>query len=135
MNHKYLLGTIELSEMKEIIETLSEVEGISKVRDSEPSRSELALNQTFTKQETASHRAERIFRQISVYYPILRSSSFRPYLEAYKLYSSQICLLSALDINCDGELEEDEFIRGCLDDKDLINLINSGGIEPEEELD
>ena len=41
MNHKYLLGTIELSEMKEIIETLSEVEGISKVRDSEPSRSEL----------------------------------------------------------------------------------------------
>ena len=41
----------------------------------------------------------------------------------------------ALDINGDGELEEDEFIRGCMDDDDLINLLKAGGIEPEEELE
>lgn len=69
--------------MKEIIETLYEMEGICK--------------------DTASKRAENIFR--------------------------------ALDINCDGELEEDEFIRGCLDDDDLINLLNAGGMDPEEELE
>ena len=42
---------------------------------------------------------------------------------------------SALDINCDGELEESEFIRGCLDDDDLINLLNAGGIDPQDDLE
>ena len=41
----------------------------------------------------------------------------------------------SLDINADGELNEEEFVKGCLDDDDLVNLLNAGGIDPEEEFD
>ena len=34
-----------------------------------------------------------------------------------------------LDINGDGELDEDEFVKGCLDDGDLMRLLNAGGLE------
>jgi len=34
-----------------------------------------------------------------------------------------------LDINGDGELDEDEFVKGCLDDGDLMRLLNSGGLD------
>ena len=44
-------------------------------------------------------------------------------------------IFSVLDINSDGELNEDEFIRGCLDDDDLVNLLNAGGCDPDEEYD
>ena len=33
-----------------------------------------------------------------------------------------------LDINGDGELDEEEFVKGCLDDGDLMRLLNSGGL-------
>ena len=33
-----------------------------------------------------------------------------------------------LDTNGDGELDEDEFVKGCLDDGDLMRLLNSGGL-------
>ena len=32
-----------------------------------------------------------------------------------------------LDVDKDGRLDEDEFVEGCLRDKNLINLLNSGG--------
>ena len=38
-------------------------------------------------------------------------------------------IFDILDINGDGELEEDEFIAGCLEDQELISLLNSGGLE------
>ena len=31
-----------------------------------------------------------------------------------------------LDVNDDGELNEDEFVEGCLKDQHLVNLLNSG---------
>ena len=31
-----------------------------------------------------------------------------------------------LDVNADGELNEDEFVDGCLRDENLINMLNSG---------
>ena len=33
-----------------------------------------------------------------------------------------------LDINGDGELDEDEFVKGCMDDTDLMSMLNSGGL-------
>jgi len=33
-----------------------------------------------------------------------------------------------LDSNGDGELDEDEFVKGCLDDGELMSLLNSGGL-------
>ena len=38
-------------------------------------------------------------------------------------------IFDILDINGDGELDEDEFIAGCLEDQELISLLNSGGLE------
>ena len=34
-----------------------------------------------------------------------------------------------LDINGDGELDENEFVKGCLDDGDLMRMLNSGGLD------
>ena len=36
--------------------------------------------------------------------------------------------MSAIDTNGDGELNEDEFISGCLQDKTLANLLNAGDV-------
>ena len=63
---------IELAEMREIIGTLYEMEGLNKV--------------------IAKERGEKIFEQ--------------------------------LDIDGDGELTEEEFIKGCLIDDDLVELID-----------
>ena len=38
-----------------------------------------------------------------------------------------------MDVNADGELNETEFVKGCLEDDDLVNLLASGGIDPEAE--
>ena len=61
-----------MGEMKEIIGTLYEMEGLNK--------------------DSAKERGEKIFEQ--------------------------------LDINGDGELTEEEFIKGCILDDDLFNLID-----------
>mgnify|MGYP000542184223 CR=1 FL=1 len=37
-----------------------------------------------------------------------------------------------LDVNGDGELTADEFVRGCMDDPSLVRLLNSGGVGEEE---
>ena len=37
-----------------------------------------------------------------------------------------------LDFNGDGHLDEEEFVKGCLDDGDLVRMLNSGGIDPED---
>ena len=73
-------GTIELSEMVDIIGILYEMEGVGK--------------------ECADERAHGIFEK--------------------------------LDFNGDGHLDEDEFVKGCLDDDDLVRLLNAGGIDPED---
>ena len=44
-------------------------------------------------------------------------------------------IFGVLDVNSDGELNEDEFIRGCLDDDDLVNLLNAGGCDPDDDYD
>ena len=31
-----------------------------------------------------------------------------------------------LDLNSDGELNENVFVEGCLEDQNLINMLNSG---------
>ena len=33
-----------------------------------------------------------------------------------------------LDVNGDGELSVDEFIKGCMEDEELVRLLNAGGI-------
>ena len=33
-----------------------------------------------------------------------------------------------LDVNGDGELNEDEFVAGCLNDKGLADMLNAGHI-------
>eukprot|EP00090_Calanus_glacialis_P012588 TRINITY_DN21187_c0_g1_i1.p1 TRINITY_DN21187_c0_g1~~TRINITY_DN21187_c0_g1_i1.p1 ORF type:complete len:111 (-),score=43.54 TRINITY_DN21187_c0_g1_i1:387-686(-) len=76
-------GTIDVTEMVEIVGNLYEMEGVAK--------------------DTAIERATAVFEK--------------------------------LDVNDDGELNEDEFIRGCLDDDDLVNLLNAGGCDPDEEYD
>ena len=38
-----------------------------------------------------------------------------------------------LDIDGNGTVDEDEFIRGCLKDNDFVMLLNSGGIDPEDD--
>ena len=35
---------------------------------------------------------------------------------------------SLLDVNGDGELNEDEFVEGCLRDKSLADLLNAGDL-------
>ena len=53
-------------------------------------------------------------------------------LETKELLSQDTALERAtavfalLDVNDDGELNEDEFVEGCLKDQNLINLLNSG---------
>ena len=67
-----IVEAIELAEMREIIGTLYEMEGLNK--------------------DSAKERGEKIFEQ--------------------------------LDIDGDGELTEEEFIKGCLIDDDLVELID-----------
>ncbi len=35
----------------------------------------------------------------------------------------------------DGELTAEEFVRGCLEDPELVKLLNAGGIGDEEDDD
>lgn len=44
-------------------------------------------------------------------------------------------IFSQLDVNGDGELDEEEFCKGCMDDDELVRLLNSGGLGPEDEED
>ena len=38
-----------------------------------------------------------------------------------------------LDVNDDGELNEEEFVGGCLKDENLANLLNTGAAEDQKE--
>ena len=83
-------GTIDVTEMVEIVGNLYEVEGVSKVCIVDPY---IARNKVLTK-DTAMDRATTVFK--------------------------------LLDVNADGELNENEFVEGCLEDQNLINMLNSG---------
>ena len=39
-----------------------------------------------------------------------------------------------MDVNDDGELNEDEFVNGCLKDETLANLLNTGASEAADEV-
>ena len=42
-------------------------------------------------------------------------------------------IFSELDINDDGEITCEEFVRGCMHDPELVRIISAGGIDPMEE--
>ena len=42
-------------------------------------------------------------------------------------------IFGELDVDGDGELTADEFVRGCLEDPELVRLLNTGGIDGEED--
>ena len=44
-------------------------------------------------------------------------------------------IFSELDFNSDGSLTEEEFLSGCMDDDDLVRLLNAGGIDPDDVSD
>jgi len=41
-------------------------------------------------------------------------------------------IFGELDINGDGELDMEEFVKGCMEDGDLTRLLNSGGMDCEQ---
>ena len=45
-------------------------------------------------------------------------------------------LFTELDINDDGEISAEEFVRGCMHDPELVRIVINGGINPlEDEAD
>lgn len=36
-----------------------------------------------------------------------------------------------LDVNNDGTVTEEEFVRGCLMDDEFVRLLNAGGVDPD----
>ncbi|CAB4067157.1 Frequenin-1,Neuronal calcium sensor 2,Hippocalcin-like protein 4,Neurocalcin homolog,Neurocalcin-delta,Neurocalcin,Neurocalcin-delta B,Visinin-like protein 1,Neurocalcin-delta A,Neuron-specific calcium-binding protein hippocalcin,Hippocalcin-like protein 1 [Lepeophtheirus salmonis] len=42
-------------------------------------------------------------------------------------------IFGALDVNGDGELTCEEFVRGCMEDPELVRLLNSGGLEEDND--
>ena len=55
-----------------------------------------------------------------------------PYVDRNKVSTKDTAMERAttvfklLDVNADGELNEHEFVEGCLEDQNLINMLNSG---------
>lgn len=43
-------------------------------------------------------------------------------------------IFANLDVNGDGHIDEDEFCKGCMDDEELVTLLNAGGIDPDNLL-
>jgi len=41
-------------------------------------------------------------------------------------------IFAELDINGDGELTMDEFVRGCMQEKDLVRMLSAGGLHADE---
>jgi Ca2+-binding EF-hand superfamily protein len=41
-------------------------------------------------------------------------------------------IFNELDVNGDGELSCEEFVRGCMQDPELVRMITAGGIDPED---
>ena len=42
-------------------------------------------------------------------------------------------IFGELDVDGDGELTTEEFVRGCMDDPELVRLLNAGGIESDDD--
>ena len=104
-------GSIELAEMIEIIGTLYEMEGVSKVNIKvlliiyRYIRKNIEIHCWNNKyflyiQENASERARKIFGE--------------------------------LDVNGDGELDCEEFVKGCMEDKDLLQTLNGGDVKAQD---
>ena len=41
-------------------------------------------------------------------------------------------IFAELDSNGDGELDVDEFVKGCLEDRDLLQTLNGGDVRAED---
>ena len=39
-------------------------------------------------------------------------------------------IFKELDVDGNGEIDENEFVKGCMEDLDLIKHLNNGGLEP-----
>ena len=101
-------GSIELPEMIEIIGTLYEMEGVPKVSNCMSPRNFILV--------FCLERAEICHL----------SAHFFAWKDAAGDRANKI--FRELDSNGDGELDEDEFVKGCLDDGELMSLLNSGGL-------
>lgn len=42
-------------------------------------------------------------------------------------------IFSELDINDDGEISCEEFVRGCMHDPELVRIVTAGGLDPMDE--
>ena len=104
-------GTIELSEMIEIIGTLYEMEGVSKVC--------LSISDIITK---ISHYYHVLWKAVQIYFSCIQENAAE---RARKIFTE-------LDINGDGELDCDEFVKGCMDDKDLLQTLNGAELRPQD---
>ena len=103
-------GSIELSEMIEIIGTLYEMEGVSKV-----CFLNLYIFNTLSIMFQIYHIKSCLLVTISL---IIQENAAE---RARKIFSE-------LDINGDGELDCEEFVKGCMEDKDLLQTLNGGDV-------
>ena len=56
-----------------------------------------------------------------------------PKIILFEFYSRGRRIFSELDINDDGQISCEEFVRGCMHDQELVRIITAGGIDPLEE--
>lgn len=110
-------GSIEIDEMVEIVGNLFELEGLSKV----------FFNKLWCKNEQCGEINPQILN--------LKKTIFSYYQNEVSIVAFQDTALERatetfrmLDINGDGELNEDEFVAGCLNDKALADMLNAGHI-------
>ena len=106
-------GTIELKEMESVIGELFEMSGVSRGEG-----------------ET---RAVRLDQQLAAAFSHLLISWFWSrfvfWFWSWSFLQSGLCsIFGKLDINGDEELDEVEFIGGCLDDSELVRLLNGSKV-------
>ena len=76
-------------------------------------------------------RAVRLDQQLAAAFSLLLISLFwsRFVFWSWSFLQSGLCsIFGKLDINGDGELDEVEFIGGCLDDSELVRLLNGSKV-------
>lgn len=44
-------------------------------------------------------------------------------------------IFGELDVNGDGQISCEEFVRGCMQDPELVRIVSAGGLDPLDEED